>query len=162
MTENRHKTDLLFVPVFVGMCFLAAFAGQFLSGPMPNEWYSQLAKPWFTPPGWIFAPVWTGLYTCMGVAAWLVWRNHKTKRAIQPLVAFSIQLLLNVAWSPLFFGLKNPGLAFAEIAALLTAIMITTLAFFRVFTTAGWLMIPYFGWVSFAAILNWSIWQLNR
>jgi tryptophan-rich sensory protein len=161
MIEKKHKKEFLFIPVFVGICFIAPFAGQLLSGTMPNEWYSQLNKPSFNPPNWLFGPVWTALYICMGLAAWAVWRNRKTKRVVQALAVFSIQLILNASWSPVFFGLHKAGLAFAVILALWLAILLTTYMFFRISRFAGWLMIPYLGWVSFATILNGFLWRLN-
>jgi len=161
MIGKENKTDFLFIPVFVCICLIAPLAGQLLSDPMPNEWYRQLNKPSFNPPNWLFGPVWTLLYISMGLAAWLVWRDRKNHQVAFPLVAFSIQLILNASWSPVFFGLHKLGLAFAVILALWLAVLLTTCTFFRVSRFAGWLMIPYLGWVSFATVLNWSLWRLN-
>ena len=158
---EKHKHDGYLIAVFVGIPLLMAFLGQLLAGPMPNPWYSQLHKPSFNPPDWVFGPVWTGLYICMGLAAWLVWRNRKSHRVTQPLALFSIQLIVNVSWSPVFFGLHRLGLALVVIIVLWLAILLTTKAFFRVSRLAGWLMIPYLGWVSFATVLNWFLCRLN-
>ena len=158
---DKNKLDWALLPVFVIIPFLLAFVGQLLSGSMPNAWYNQLDKPPFNPPAWLFGPVWTLLYISMGLAAWLVWRDRRNHRVAQPLAIFVIQLLINVSWSPVFFGLQNPGLAFVVIIVLWVAILLTTRAFFRVSRLSGWLMVPYLGWVSFAAVLNWFLWRLN-
>jgi tryptophan-rich sensory protein len=158
---EKDKLNWLLAPLFLAIPFLLAFLGQLLAGPMPNAWYDQLNKPSFNPPAWLFGPVWTLLYISMGLAAWLVWRDRKNHQVAFPLAVFLIQLLINVSWSPVFFGLQNPGLALVVIIVLWLAILITTIAFFRVSRLAGWLMIPYLGWVSFATVLNWFLWRLN-
>jgi benzodiazapine receptor len=122
-------------------------------------WYEGLSKPNWTPPNWLFAPVWTILYVAMGVAAWLVWRRSSFTAA--PMQLFLLQLLLNVAWSAVFFRFRSPGWAFIEIVALWCAILLTAITFGRTAPAAGWLMIPYLLWVSYAAALNFAIWRLN-
>ncbi len=129
---------------------------------MPGEWYAQLKKPAWNPPGWIFGPVWSALYILMAVAAWLVWRRGGFAAQRRPLGLFLIQIALNALWSPLFFGLKNPALAFAEIMLLWIAVLVTTVAFWKVHRTSGALLLPYLAWVSFASFLNFTLWQLNR
>jgi len=127
-----------------------------------REWYPDLTKPSFNPPSWVFAPVWTALYLAMGVAAWLVWRKGLETPGVRvALFAFLVQLALNGLWSLLFFGLQSPGLALAEIVILWAAIGVTTVLFFRQAAVAGWLMAVYWAWVTFAAVLNASIWRLN-
>lgn len=127
----------------------------------PGEWYASLRKPSWNPPGWVFGPVWVALYTTMALAAWLVWRRGGFAAQGRPLALFLVQLVLNAAWTPLFFGLHRPGLAFAEILLLWLAI-VATLAMFRpVSRTAAWLLVPYVAWVSFASVLNGSVWRLN-
>lgn len=128
---------------------------------MPGEWYAGLAKPAWNPPNWLFGPVWTVLYILMAVAAWLVWRRQGLAGAALPLLVFVVQLVLNAMWSWLFFGLQRPGVALAEILVLWVAILVTILLFFRVRSVAGILLIPYLLWVSFAAVLNFTIWRLN-
>jgi translocator protein len=140
------------------LCFFAAALGGLFA---PGEWYAQLKKPMWNPPGWIFGPVWTALYTMMAVAAWLVWRSGELSARRKPLFLFLLQLLLNAAWSPLFFGLHNPGLAFAEILLLWLAIISTLLVFWKLRRGAGLLLVPYLAWVSFAAGLNFTLWRLN-
>ena len=128
-----------------------------------KEWYPTLVKPAFNPPAWIFGPVWTALYILMGIATFLVWQKGWDSRQVRvALVAFSLQLILNGLWSLLFFGLRSPGLAFAEIIILWAAILLTLIWYWRVTTAAGLLLLPYAAWVTFAAVLNGSIWILNR
>ena len=143
------------------LCFVAVLLGSMLTRQAVPGWYQELRRPAWTPPGWLFGPVWTCLYAMMAVAASIVWRRAGWPAASTPLVLFTIQLALNAAWTPLFFGLKMPGLAFAGIVVLWCAILFTTVAFWRVSRTAGWLMLPYLAWVSFASALNLAIWRLN-
>lgn len=147
--------------VSVGVCMLTAYFGSLLTRPAIPGWYAALNKPPWNPPDWVFAPVWTTLYLMMAVAAWLVWREHGFQGATRALALFGIQLLLNIAWSALFFRWRMPGVAFAEILVLWILILATLLAFWRLNTTAGWLLTPYLAWVSFAAALNFAIWRLN-
>ena len=128
---------------------------------MPGEWYAALKKPAWNPPAWIFGPVWTSLYTMMAVAAWLVWQRGGFVSQRRPLMLFLAQLALNAAWTPLFFGLHLPGLAFAEILLLWVTIAATLTAFRGVCHAASWLLAPYLAWVSFAAALNFALWRLN-
>jgi benzodiazapine receptor len=150
--------SLLALAGWVLLCFgAAAFGGMF----MPGEWYAALRKPSWNPPGWVFGPVWTALYTMMAVAAWLVWRQGGWARQRKPLLLFLAQLALNAAWTPLFFGLKHPGLALAEILLLWLAIAATLASFRPVSRPAARLLAPYLAWVSFAAVLNFTLWKLN-
>lgn len=142
-------------------------AGSFAAGwigsrYMPGEWYASLAKPSWNPPNTVFAPVWTLLYTLMAVAAWRVWRQAGFTGAGPALGLFIVQLALNALWTYLFFGLHRPDLAFLDIAVLWLAILGTGILFWRTDPTAGALMLPYLAWVSFAACLNFALWQLNR
>lgn len=140
------------------LCLGAASLGPIY---MPDEWYSTLKKPSWNPPGWIFGPVWSALYTMMAVAAWLVWNRGGFAAQGRPLRLFLTQLVLNAAWTPLFFGLHCPGAAFAEITLLWLAIAATLAAFRPVHQAAAWLLVPYLAWVSFAAALNFTLWRLN-
>lgn len=128
------------------------------------DWYPTLIKPSFNPPNWVFAPVWTLLYIMMGVAAGLVWNRIDFEKEIvkKALIVFAIQLGLNALWSYLFFGLHNPMLAGLEIILLWLMIYETYLQFSKINKISGYLFIPYLAWVSFAAVLNASIWWLNR
>ena len=128
-----------------------------------RDWYPTLIKPSFNPPSWVFGPVWTLLYLMMGIAAFLVWQKGWDSGAVKVALAlFAIQLILNGLWSILFFGIRSPGLAFAEILLLWISIGATVVLFWRVSPVAGMLLLPYEAWVTFAAVLNGSIWILNR
>jgi tryptophan-rich sensory protein len=124
-------------------------------------WYATLAKPWFTPPSWIFAPVWFLLYTLMGCAAFLVWEQRRRIYARTALILFMIQLGLNALWSVFFFGMHDVGLALMGSAVLWIMIAYTIRSFEKINTMAAWLLAPYFLWVSFATLLTYSIWSLN-
>jgi benzodiazapine receptor len=130
-------------------------------GTEVGVWYVQIQKPAFTPPNWIFGPVWTLLYAMMATAAWLVWRRSGFAGARTALIIFLIQLALNFLWSWIFFGQHLIGWALLDIVILWIAIFATVILFWQKSILAGTLMIPYLGWVSFAAILNYSIWRLN-
>lgn len=154
-------TDIAALGLFVLVCFAAAgIGGAFTAGSL-GSWYVELKKPSWNPPNWIFGPVWTALYLSMAVAAWLVWRRAGWSGAAAALGLFALQLALNVAWSGLFFGLRNPGAASAGIVALWASILATLIAFWRVTPGAGLLMVPYLAWVTFASVLNLTIWRLN-
>jgi tryptophan-rich sensory protein len=128
-----------------------------------STWYPTLVKPSFNPPAWVFGPVWTLLYILMGVAAFLVWRHGLASEGVRlALAVFAVQLALNGLWSILFFGLQAPGWALVEIILLWLAIVATLVLFWRVAPAAGGLLLPYLAWVSFAAVLNASLWWLNR
>lgn len=126
----------------------------------PGAWYDGLEKPPWNPPSWVFGPVWTVLYVLMGVAAWLVWDRYRAD-ARGALALFVTQLVFNAGWSAVFFGLQAPGLAFAWIVVLWLLIAATIGAFWRRRPLAGALLLPYIAWVSFAAVLNYTIWRLN-
>ena len=128
---------------------------------MPGDWHAALAKPSWNPPGWLFGPVWSALYAMMAVAAWLVWKRGGVASQRKALGLFLVQLLLNAAWTPLFFGLHQTGIAFAEILLLWLAIAATLIAFRRVSRPAAWLLAPYLAWVGFAAALNGTLWRMN-
>ncbi len=143
-------------------CELVGFlATPFTISSIPT-WYALLNKPPFSPPNWVFGPVWTLLYFLMGVSVWLIWmqkKNSKDKK--KGLKVFGVQLLLNFCWSVLFFGLHQPIIALIEIITLWVAILVTILQFYKVNRTAAYLLVPYLLWVSFASILNFSIVLLN-
>jgi benzodiazapine receptor len=145
--------------VCIVVCLGAAGIGSLLTTPSLRPWYEGLSKPRWNPPNWLFGPVWTILYLAMAIAAWLVWRKAGVTAA--PMQLFLTQLVLNVAWSALFFRLRSPGLAFTEIVILWFAILATTIEFWRAVPAAGWLLLPYLIWVGYATALNFSIWRLN-
>lgn len=155
-------TNALALVVSVAACFGAAAIGSAFTSPAIPTWYAGLSKPAWTPPSWLFGPVWTLLYLSMGVAAWLVWRERANYTGVRlALLIFGVQLALNALWSIIFFGMKRPGLAFIEIMILWEAILLTFLAFRRIDTLAALLLLPYLLWVSFAALLNFTIWRMN-
>lgn len=158
MMNNTPGRGLLALAGWVLLCFAAASLGGLFG---LGEWYDSLKKPPWNPPGWIFGPVWTALYTMMAVAAWLVSRQGGWGKQRKPLLVFLTQLVLNALWTPLFFGLQRPGLAFAEIVLLWLAIAATIAAFRPVSRAAMLLLVPYWAWVSFAAALNFTLWRLN-
>ncbi len=148
--------------VSIGICLAAGAIGAFFTAGALSVWYAELVKPPFTPPDWLFAPVWMVLYIMMGISVFLIWcegfENDEVKWGIG---LFAIQLVLNVLWSFVFFGLNSIIGGLVVIIALWFAILFTMLHFFRVTAFAGWLLIPYFVWVSFATILNYSFLVLN-
>jgi translocator protein len=143
---------------FVALCLAVGVLAGLVTAPAVAEWYPTLVKPSWRPPNWLFAPAWTVLYIMMAVAAWLVWRAGNAKSA---LLLWGGQLLLNFAWSFLFFGARSPGLGLIDIAAMWLAIAATIFAFSFKSRLAAFLMVPYLCWVSFAAALNAAIFMLN-
>lgn len=146
----------------IGASLLAGGIGSFFTTPAIPAWYAGLVKPALNPPAWVFGPVWTILYVLMGVAAFLVWKNGWDKKGVRvALSVFGVQLLLNTAWSIIFFGLQSPSWALIEISLLWLAIVWTITTFYKISRPAAYLLAPYLLWVSFAAYLNYSIWTLN-
>ncbi|WP_166820027.1 TspO/MBR family protein [Thalassoroseus pseudoceratinae] len=143
------------------ICLGAGGLGAIATTPEIDGWYRTLQKPTWNPPGWVFGPVWTTLYVLMAIAAWLVWKNRGYRAAAVPLMLFGFQLLLNIAWSWIFFAAHKPGWAFVEIVVLWLAITATLISFYRESHLASGLLVPYLVWVSFAAVLNFEIWRLN-
>jgi translocator protein len=180
---NYSKTYKLLISIII--CEMAGVVGAFFTTPEINSWYKSLNKPSFNPPGWIFGPVWTTLFVLMGISLFLVWEkkwesknkiNFKNKKPWNKIsqkllsgpwqkaniiIIFATQLVLNVLWSVIFFGMHSPGVAFFELIMLWFAIIFTIINFYRVSKTAALLLIPYVLWVSFAGVLNYFIWILN-
>ena len=150
--------------VVVVTCLAIGYFSGMVTRSAIITWYPTLVKPSFNPPNWIFAPVWSMLYIMMGVAAGLVWNriDHEKETVKNALIFFAVQLGLNALWSFLFFGLKNPLLAGVEIIVLWLMIYETYTKFAKINSIAGYLFLPYLLWVSFAMVLNGSIWWLNR
>jgi len=143
-------------------CQCAGLIGSAFTTPAIPTWYAALEKPPFTPPNWLFAPAWITLYLLMGISASIVWRKGlDTPRVRTALIIFLIQLILNALWSVVFFGLQSPLYGVIVIAVLWIAIILTIVNFFRISTLAGALLLPYIGWVTFAALLNVYILILN-
>ena len=151
-------TSILELAGFILACFLAAAMGAFFR---PGEWYERLKKPSWRPPNRLFAPVWTVLYVMIAVSGWLVWREVGFAGAVLPLAVYALQLLLNAAWTPLFFGLHRPDFALVDIVLVWLAIVATIVLFLPIHLAAALLLIPYLAWVTFATALNFAIWRLN-
>lgn len=147
---------------FVAITFGAAAIGGWFTGSSVKTWYPGLLKPAGTPPSWVFGPVWSILYLLMATAAWLVWQERHSHDVWLPLGLFFGQLVLNAAWSLIFFGLQRPDLALVEILILLVAIVLTAISFSEYSRDAFWFMTPYLGWVGYATYLNLGLWRLNR
>ena len=156
-----RSRDVIGLVVTILICFGAAWLGSRFTAPSIGGWYATLRKPAWTPPNWVFGPVWSLLYLSMAVAVWLVWRKAGISGERLALELFALQLFLNVAWSAIFFGAHRPGVAFAEIVLLWLMILATIVSFRPVSRAAAWLLVPYLLWVAFAAALNYSIWRLN-
>jgi benzodiazapine receptor len=144
----------------VGICLLVGAIGGWVTATSVKTWYPTLAKPSFTPPDWIFGPVWTVLYVLMGIAAWRVWRAG-SGRAGGALALFAVQLAANLGWSIAFFGLRQIGAALVVIVVLEAMILATVVRFGRIDRLAAGLLVPYALWVAFATLLNAAIWRLN-
>lgn len=154
--------NLIKLLISIVICQLAGVVGSFFTTPAIPTWYRTLAKPFFTPPNWLFAPVWIVLYCLMGISLFLVWeKKAKDARVKTALVIFFIQLILNAFWSISFFGFRSPLMGFINIVFLWLAIVWTMQKFLKISRLSGLLMLPYFIWVSFAAILNFYILVLN-
>jgi benzodiazapine receptor len=144
-------------------CLLAGFVGSIFTTPRIPGWYAGLAKPFFTPPNWLFGPAWTMLYVLMGISLFLVWNAGAGGRRVRvAVVAFIAQLVCNVLWSFAFFGRQSPLAGLVVIVLLWVLIVWTIIAFSKVSMASALLLLPYLLWVSFAAVLNASIWRLNR
>lgn len=144
------------------ICQAAGLIGLFFTTPAIPTWYASLVKPVFNPPNWLFGPAWVLLYTLLGIALYLIWQKvAENPKAKGVLWLFYIHLILNATWSPIFFGLKNPGLALINIIIFWLLIIILMLKFWPIRKVATYLLIPYFLWVTFATVLNYFIWYLN-
>lgn len=152
--------------IVVIICLSVGYVSGMVTRASITTWYPTLVKPSFNPPNWIFAPVWSMLYIMMGIAAGLVWNrlefSNDKELVKKSLLFFAVQLGLNALWSVLFFGLRNPMLALIEIVLLWLMIYETYIKFGKIDKIAGYLFLPYLAWVSFATVLNASIWWLNR
>lgn len=156
------KKNLISLLTAIGICEGVGIAGGICTAQSVSTWYQTLNKPSFNPPSWIFAPVWTMLYAMMGVASYLIYQKKDKVGAPAALFIFSVQLALNLLWSVLFFCKKSPAGALIEIVFLWVAILLTMVLFWKISRKAAILLIPYFIWVSFASLLNFEIWRLNK
>lgn len=158
---NRRPASGWALVISVATCLAAGALGSIATASSVQTWYPGIAKPSWNPPSAVFGPVWTTLFVLMGIAVWLVWRTPDGIDRRRGLQLFAVQLVLNTTWSFVFFGLRTPGLAAVEIVVLWIAIVATIVVFARVHRGAAALLLPYILWVSFAAVLNFTIWRLN-
>lgn len=162
--ENIKIRDFPLLVLSIMICQAAGYAGYHFTNISLSTWYPILAKPWFTPPGWLIGLVWFILFTLMGISLFFIWhrdmglRNHTVRNAV---ILFGVQLLFNVLWSAAFFGLRSPIAGLAVIIALWILILATIIKFWPISRDAALLLVPYLLWVSFAAFLNYDIWRLN-
>ena len=144
------------------ICQCTGFIGSFFTRPSVPAWYATLDKPAFTPPNWLFSPVWLTLFLLMGISLFLIWRRGLAEKTVRVALGFfGLQLIFNIVWSVLFFGLKSPLAGLIDIVVLWVAIVLTIFYFFKISKIAGVLLLPYIVWVSFASVLNFFIWRLN-
>lgn len=159
LQTRAPRTDLVALAISLAAVSAVAVLGGLASASAGAE-YQRLEQPSWAPPSWLFGPVWTVLYLTMAVAAWVVWRSRDPQRK-PALIVYGIQLVLNLAWTPLFFGLELRQIALVDIVVLDIAIVATIVLFMRVRRIAGLVLIPYLAWGLFATALNYSIWSLN-
>jgi len=161
--QKTKKIIKFFLSIFI--CLSAGFIGSIFTGASVNSWYQTINKPSFNPPNWVFAPVWTILFIFMGIALFLVWSldasSEKFIKRKTALIFFFLQLIFNLLWSLVFFGLRSPIGGLMVILILWILILITIIRFFRINKVSALFLIPYILWVSFAAFLNFTIWVLN-
>ena len=157
MKNNKVFTYLGFILV----CQMAGIIGSVFTAPAVKGWYTTINKSPLNPPSWVFAPVWTILFIMMGISVSIIWLSEKNEARTKALKVFFVQLVLNTLWSIIFFGLKNPALAFVEIILLWLAILYTIILFRKINRKASCLLIPYILWVSFASVLTLSVVLLN-
>lgn len=158
--STRPKSWLVLAVSIGAVAAVSAIGG--LAGQSSAEDYGRLQQPSFAPPSWVFGPVWTVLYALMAVAAWLVWRSGPSPETRRALTLYAVQLVLNAAWTPLFFGLGWRGVAFFELSVLMVVLIATVLMFWRLSRPAGAMLVPYLLWSAFAWALNFAVWQLNN
>jgi benzodiazapine receptor len=159
--NSFFRNAILFVS-FIIVAQMAGIIGSIFTTNSVDTWYREISRPSFTPPNWLFAPVWITLYLLMGISAYLVWKKGANKKEVKTaLILFFIQLVLNSLWSIIFFGLHLTLIAFIEIILLWFVILFMIIKFYSISKTASLIQIPYILWVSFAAVLNFSFAALN-
>jgi translocator protein len=162
MDTGQLAVTALKLGIAIGICLLPGLIGNLFTETDAGSWYQQLEKPWLNPPGWVFGPVWGVLYVAMGVALYLIWTSgDRSARWYALIVVFGVQLILNGAWSFAFFGLESPIAGLVVIMSLLLLIVVTIILARPISGVASLILVPYLFWVSFATVLNFSIWQLN-
>ena len=163
MTSKNTIKPVWKLVITILLCEFTGIISAFISQTSNNQWFLSLDKPSWNPPAYLFAPVWTFLYLLMGISLWLVWNSKAPERKkTRACLIFAAQLFLNFWWSILFFRFHSPGLAFIDIILMIVMIVVTIFVFARISRAAAWLLVPYISWVCFAAILNYTIWSMNR
>lgn len=158
MPKNIYK-----LVTSIALCQGAGIIGSFFTISSINNWYNLLNQPSFRPPNWLFGPVWTVLYTLMGISVYWIWMKGTKKNTVRNAITlFLVHIVLNASWSIVFFGLHNIGLALVNIVVLLIFIKMVMMKFYKIDKKASYILIPYILWVSFATALNYSIWMLNK
>lgn len=153
---------MLYLFGWILLCELVGITGVFFTTPAIPTWYATLVKPAFSPPNWLFGPVWTTLYALMGIAVYRIWRlGTKRKGVREALTWFFVNLTLNAIWSPIFFGAQQIAAAFVVISAIWVTIIILIVRYHKLDTVSAYLLVPYLLWVSFATVLNYNLWLLN-
>lgn len=156
------EIQYLKLTIAILVCLLAGFIGSVFTSKSVSTWYTTLKKPSFNPPDWVFAPVWTAIFILMGVSLYLVWSKGLEAKGVKiAIIIFCVQLLLNILWSFLFFGLQSPFYAFMDITVLWFIILLMIIYFYRISPVSSYLLFPYISWVSFATVLNFMIIRLN-
>ncbi|HKY73775.1 MAG TPA: TspO/MBR family protein [Patescibacteria group bacterium] len=158
VARSAHLTKLVF---FIFLAEFVGVVGSLFTLPVIPTWYASLNKPFFTPPTWLFGPVWVALYALMGIASFMIWEKKKSKIRSEGLVLFFVQLILTAQWSIVFFGLQSPLAGMTNIIAIWCLVLATILKFFQLEKRAAYLLFPYYLWVSFATVLNVAIVLLN-
>ena len=162
VVDNMNKSLAVKIAIAVIVCLVVGGLSGYATAGAIDSWYAGLSKPIFNPPNWIFGPVWTVLYILMGISAGIIWNKDFDEPEVKKALGiFGVHLLLNAAWTLIFFGLQEPLWAFIEIFVLLGSIIIYTRMFYRIIPAIGWLQTPYILWVSFATVLNGAIVWLN-
>jgi len=155
--------DILLFVGSIALCQGAGLVGGWATSASLRDWYPTIRKPWFTPPNWLFPVAWTTFFLLMGIALYLIWRQGTDTPGVAPALAvFGIHLILNMLWSIFFFTLRSPGWALVELVFFWLSIAASMVLFFPLSPTAAYLLAPYLVWVTFAGVLNYSIWNLNR
>lgn len=157
-----QKNSTIALIASIGIAQLAGIIGSIFTTPNISTWYASLTKPAWNPPNWLFGPVWLTLFVLMGIASYRIWLQRKKPEVVGVLVIYVTHLAVNIAWSMLFFGAKLLDVAFYEIIVLWLLIGYLIIRFHRIDKLAGYLLIPYFAWVSFATLLNYTVWMLNK
>ena len=153
--------DYIALAVFALLSLVFAAAGGAVTATSVDSWYPELAKPWFNPPAWVFAPVWTVLFALMALAAWWVWQREPSESRRAALILHLVQLVLNLAWTVLFFGLQAIAAAFFQVLVVWLAVAAMIERYSRVDRLAALISLPYLAWLTFAALLNAVLWAMN-